>query len=34
MSEPCNHHLAAAKKILRHVKGTKDFGILYQENKQ
>ncbi|XP_057249968.1 uncharacterized mitochondrial protein AtMg00810-like [Beta vulgaris subsp. vulgaris] len=30
MSEPSKAHLAAAKRILRYVKGTKSYGILYE----
>ncbi|XP_028196700.1 uncharacterized protein LOC114381653 [Glycine soja] len=30
MSNPSKAHFVAAKRILRYVKGTKDFGILYE----
>lgn len=30
MSEPSKAHLTAAKRILRYVKGTKSYGILYK----
>lgn len=30
MSEPSKPHFIAAKRILRYVKGTKSFGILYK----
>ena len=33
MSNPRKAHFAAAKRILRYVKGTKDFGILYKTNR-
>ncbi|XP_006593273.1 uncharacterized protein LOC114379003 [Glycine soja] len=33
MSNPRKAHFAAAKRILRYVKGTKDFGILYKADK-
>ncbi|XP_014631455.1 uncharacterized protein LOC114411183 [Glycine soja] len=33
MSNPSKAHFAAAKRILRYVKGTKDFGILYETDK-
>ena len=29
MNNPSNHHYAAAKRILRYIVGTLDFGILY-----
>ncbi|XP_048492934.1 secreted RxLR effector protein 161-like [Beta vulgaris subsp. vulgaris] len=31
MSEPSKSHLAAAKRILRYIKGTKSYGILYEK---
>ena len=33
MSNPKKHHLDAVKRILRYVKGTISFGILYNETK-
>lgn len=33
MSNPSKAHFAAAKRILRYVKGTKDFGILYEADR-
>ena len=33
MSNPKKHHLDAVKRILRYVKGTIGFGILYKETK-
>ncbi|XP_028215213.1 uncharacterized protein LOC114397350 [Glycine soja] len=33
MSNPRKTHFAAAKRILRYAKGTKDFGILYKTNR-
>uniref|UniRef100_A0A803NEP0 Reverse transcriptase Ty1/copia-type domain-containing protein n=1 Tax=Chenopodium quinoa TaxID=63459 RepID=A0A803NEP0_CHEQI len=30
MNEPSKAHLAAAKKILRYIKGTKGYGILFK----
>ena len=33
MSNPSKAHFATAKRILRYVKGTKDFGILYKANR-
>ncbi|XP_014624146.1 secreted RxLR effector protein 161-like [Glycine max] len=33
MSNPSKTHFAAAKRILRYVKGTKDFGILYEADR-
>ena len=33
MSNPKKHHLDAVKRILRYVKGTINFGILYKETK-
>lgn len=32
MENPSEVHLLAAKKILRYVKGTADFGILYRRD--
>ena len=33
-SEPTNRHLAAAKRILRYLKGTQALGLQYAKNKQ
>ena len=33
MSNPSKAHFATTKRILRYVKGTKDFGILYEANR-
>ncbi|XP_048497962.1 uncharacterized mitochondrial protein AtMg00810-like [Beta vulgaris subsp. vulgaris] len=33
MSEPSKAHVTAAKKILRYVKGTKSYGIMYETGK-
>ena len=33
MSEPSKAHFAAAKRILRYIKGTKNYGILYKTEK-
>ena len=30
MNEPSKDHLAAAKRILRYIKGTKSYGIMYE----
>ncbi|MCI36167.1 hypothetical protein A2U01_0057389 [Trifolium medium] len=32
MSKPKISHLIAAKKILRYLKGTKDYGLVFQRN--
>lgn len=29
MSDPCEHHIVAAKRILRYLHGTKDLGLMY-----
>lgn len=34
MDKPCEGHLSAAKRILRYVKGTLDFGLLYKSNQK
>ncbi|XP_057537921.1 secreted RxLR effector protein 161-like [Amaranthus tricolor] len=33
MSEPSKDHLTAAKRILRYIKGTKSYGIMYETEK-
>ena len=33
MSEPSKDHLTAAKRILRYIKGTKSYGIMYETKK-
>ena len=33
MSNPSKAHFVAAKRILRYFKGTKDFGILYEADR-
>ncbi|KAK8934594.1 hypothetical protein KSP39_PZI014788 [Platanthera zijinensis] len=32
VSNPSSHHLAAARRILRYLQGTKEYGILYQKS--
>ncbi|XP_073152551.1 secreted RxLR effector protein 161-like [Henckelia pumila] len=32
MSKPCESHFIAAKRILRYIKGTLNFGLLYKKN--
>lgn len=34
MNSPSKLHLIAAKKILRHIKGTINFGIFYERGKE
>ncbi len=29
MSDPCEHHIVAAKRVLRYLRGTKDLGLAY-----
>ena len=31
MQKPCEGHWSTAKKILRHLKGTRDFGLNYTQ---
>jgi len=33
MSEPSQTHFGVAKRILRYIKGTKSYGILYETEK-
>ena len=33
MSEPSKDHLTTANKILRYIKGTKNYGIMYETEK-
>ena len=34
MSKPYSNHLAAAKRILRYIKGTSDYGLVYKRNEE
>ena len=34
MSKPYSNHLAAAKRILRYIKGTSDYGLVYENNEE
>ena len=34
MSKPYSDHMAAAKRILRYVKGTTDYGLVYKFDKE
>ena len=34
MSKPYSDHMTAAKRILRYVKGTKDYGLIYKSDKE
>ena len=34
MSKPYSDHMTDAKKILRYVKGTRDYGIVYKSDKE
>ena len=34
MSKPYSNHMAAAKRILRYVKGTSDYGLMYKSDKE
>ncbi len=29
MSEPCEHHIVAAKRVLRYISGTRSLGLFY-----
>ena len=33
MERPCVGHMAAAKRILRYVKGTLDYGLFYRNKR-
>lgn len=32
MDQPCESHLVAAKRILRYIKGTQSYGLMYKES--
>ena len=34
MSKPYSNHMTAAKRILRYVKGTIDYGLIYKSDKE
>ena len=34
MSKPYSNHMAAAKRILRYIKGTSDYGLVYGKDKE
>ena len=34
MSKPYSNHMKAAKRILRYVKGTTDYGLIYESDKE
>ena len=34
MSKPYSNHMAAAKRVLRYIKGTSDFGLVYKSDKE
>ena len=34
MSKPCSDHMAATKRILRYVKGTSGYGLVYKSDKE
>ena len=34
MSKPCSYHMTAAKRILRYVKGTSGYGLVYKSDKE
>ena len=34
MNKPYSDHMAAAKRILRYVKGTTDYGLVYKSDKE
>ena len=34
MSKPYSNHMAAAKRILRYIKGTSDYGLVYESNEE
>jgi hypothetical protein len=34
MQEPREIHWNAAKRIIRYIQGTKDYGLLYKKNKK
>ena len=34
MSKPYSNDMAAAKRVLRYIKGTSDYGIVYESDKE
>ena len=34
MSKPYSNHMAAAKRVLRYIKGTLDYGLVYESDKE
>ena len=34
MSKPYSNHMAAAKRVLRFIKGTSDYGLVYESDKE
>ena len=34
MSKPCSNHMVATKRILRYVKGTSGYGLVYKSDKE